>query len=328
MKLLTNLPKYDNIILKEKKSVPTAYALPSKKNIGKNAQQSKVAKLCAFYLMIRRNRMKRTILIFITLIILLCSFAGCNQNDEDSTKANSETTEYSYSSHTVSSGDKSINPIKELSYVKEYSMDGTPLFSENNIEKHSIIKDSEINLSDIPTIVADTEVSVTPHNLPVDSDRSWTGNPGVYTTEFKKYDEYHRPGWKGLHLLPSGTYIIVFFEDEDSRNTQNEGEKYSVTRYENIFKLIVPERKTTSIYYSLSFNEESYFASDFTPKEKYQGGERVEIKLQLVHDQYYIVCINGESIPMIGSDNVSVIYAFIMPNEDAKIEIKTASPNW
>ena len=59
---------------------------------------------------------------------------------------------------------------------------------------------------------------------------------------YENYDGYSNLVWSELHLLPAGEYIVVFGEYGDTRNTSEETETYWLLSYENVFRLIVPEK--------------------------------------------------------------------------------------
>ena len=228
-----------------------------------------------------------------------------------------ENEKYSYSSAIISSGHDNIKPITVSLFAEEYSQSGESLFCADGMGSDGVFSDPETNISDFPTIVADRAVTATP------SAYSNIGNPCVYNINYEENDQYSHPGWNGLHLLPAGEYIVVFYEKTDSRNTNSESETYWITRYENIFRLIVPEREVGDTYYSLTFNRTYPLADDYNIDTKYRAGERVELKLELVTEQYYEVIVGDERAVMIGNEDTYVIYAFIMPAGDAHVQIKT-----
>ena len=86
--------------------------------------------------------------------------------------------------------------------------------------------------------------------------------------------------------------------------------------------MIVPEREVGDTYYSLTFNRTYPLADDYNIDTKYRAGERVELKLELVTEQYYEVIVGDERAVMIGNEDTYVIYAFIMSAEDAHVQIK------
>ena len=233
--------------------------------------------------------------------------------------AQNENENYSYSSAIISSGNGNIKPIKTLVYTNEYSKDGEALLCGDGMGSYGIFSNPETKLSDFPTIVANSNVSV------AGSATSKLGNPHVYNVNYEENNKYSHPGWNGLHLLPAGEYIVVFYENTDSRNTNSESETYWISQYENIFRLIVPERELGDTYYSLTFNQTHALADDYDINTRYRAGERVELRLQMVFEQYYEVLVNGEKAVMIGSEDTYIIYAFIMPEGDAHVQIKEVS---
>ena len=233
--------------------------------------------------------------------------------------AQNEKEKYTYSSAIISSGNDNIKPIKTLVYTNEYSKSGEALLCGDGEGRYGVFSDPEAKVSDFPTIVADSVVTVTP------SAHSKIGNPHIYNVNYEENDKYPYPGWNGLHLLPAGEYIVVFYENTDSRNTNSESETYWLTQFENIFRLIVPEREVGDTYNSLTFNQTYSLADDFDLTAKYRAGDRVELKLELVYEQYYEIGIGDNSAMQIGSDSSYVYYAFIMPEGNAYVQIKEVS---
>lgn len=121
--------------------------------------------------------------------------------------------------------------------------------------------------------------------------------------------------------MPAGEYVVAFYETVDSRNGGNEGDTYWITQYENIFRLIVPEREMGEAQYSLTFNKTYALDENFDLNAKYRAGERVELRLELVYEQYYKIRVGDEYAVQIGSESPWVIFAFIMPEGDAYVEI-------
>ena len=58
---------------------------------------------------------------------------------------------------------------------------------------------------------------------------------------------------------------------------------------------------------------------------KYRAGERVELRLELVYEQYYEIRVGDEYAVQIGSESPWVIFAFIMPEGDVSVEITEVS---
>ncbi len=233
--------------------------------------------------------------------------------------AQNENEEYGYSSAVISSGGESINPIRTLVYTNEYSKDGTPGLCGDGDGAYRIFSDPETKLSNLPTIVANGEVTLTP---PEDSKIS---SPRIYKTNPLDHNEYEQTSWEGLHLLPEGEYVVVFSENTDSRNTNPDAETYWISQFEQILRLIVPARELGGSYYSLTFNQTYSLADDFDLNAKYRSGERVELKLETVFEQYYEVSVNGEKAVMTDGDFSYATFVFIMPEGDAYVEIKEIS---
>ncbi|MBR2387501.1 MAG: hypothetical protein IKB02_01890 [Clostridia bacterium] len=233
--------------------------------------------------------------------------------------AQNENDEYGYSSAVISCGEDSINPIRTLVYTNEFAKDGTPLLCGDGDGAYRIFSNPKTKLSELPTIVANGEVTLTP---PKDSKIS---SPRIYKTNPLDYNEYEQTSFEGLHLLPVGEYVVVFSENTDSRNTNPDADTYWISQYEQIFRLIVPARELGKGYYSLTFNQTYSLADDFDLNTKYRAGERVELKLETVFEQYYEVSVNGEKAVMTGGDFSYATFVFIMPEGEAHVEIKEIS---
>lgn len=240
-------------------------------------------------------------------VITIIELTGQNENEK-----------YSYSSAIVSVGDKGINPIQTLAHTTEYSKEGEPWLFGDGMGYYGIFSDPEAKRSDFPTIVAEGELEATVMGT------SELGNPRVFGMDYEEY-KYSHPGWNGLHLLPAGEYLVVFYENTDTRKTNPDADTYWLTTFENVFRLIVPERELGDRYYSLEFNQTYSLYDGYDISTKYRAGERVELRLEMVFEQYYEVTAADNKAVMIGSDDSYVIYAFIMPEGDARVEIKEVS---
>lgn len=222
-----------------------------------------------------------------------------------------------YSTIKISSGDEYINPIETLFYQNEYSMDGSPFLFADGAGSYGIFSDTETRLSDFPTLVTNEEITV---SAPSYSDITV---PRIRDANYEELDLKIK-GWDVLHLLPEGEYVVVFGEITDSRDMRDETESYWITCNENVFRLIIPQRRLGENYHSLVItDDENALTDDFDRNAKYRAGERVELKLAMVTEQYYEVFVNGEEIPMLGWDAYTNVFAFIMPDCDAEIEIKS-----
>ena len=232
--------------------------------------------------------------------------------------AQNENEKYSYSSAIVGTADKGVNPIQTLAHTTQYTSDGEPWLFGDGMGYYGIFSDEETKVSDFPTIVAEGKLEATVQGS------SALGNPRVFGMDYEEY-KYSHPGWNGLHLLPEGEYLVVFYENKDTRKTNPNDDTYWVTVYENIFRLVVPEREMGEDYYSLTFNQTYSLDREYDLNTKYRAGERVEIRLQLVYEQYYEVTVGDEKAVMIGNEDTYVIYVFIMPEGDAHVQIKEVS---
>lgn len=225
---------------------------------------------------------------------------------------------YEYSDVTigVKNGAESINPIQTFAWIREYKSDWDVVAYADGLGYRQLFDDENFYISTLPAIVATDELTVTaPENLSVG------GGFDIYDIEGNPY-KYDRTGLKSLHLLPAGEYIVSFFERTDSRDTDPSAKTYWWTQYDNVFRLIVPERTMGNTYHSLSFNETSSLIDGFDVNAKYRSGERVEIVLSTVTEQYYRLFVNGKEIPMLTSDLSWSVFAFFMPDGDAHVEIE------
>ncbi len=226
---------------------------------------------------------------------------------------------YTYSSTVISAKDAHIKPIRTLVFTNEYSKDGQELLCGDGMGSYGVFSDPNTKVTEFPTLVANEKVIA---EAPAAVKR---GNPRVYDLNFEVVQTYASPGWNGLHLLPAGEYVVEFTETADSRNSGYEAETYSITQYESIFRLIVPERGIGEAQYSLFFNRTNALDENFDLNAKYRAGERVELRLELVYEQYYEVIVGDDRAIQIGSDSPWVIFAFIMPDGDAYVEITEVS---
>ena len=223
---------------------------------------------------------------------------------------------YSYSSAIVSSGNIGIQPIKTLAWSDEYSKDGECQLCSDGMGYYGIFSDPETKLTDLPTLVADGKITVTAPEY------SKIGSARVFDTNFEHFEDHSN--FESLHQLPAGEYVIVFFENTDSRNTNPDGKTYWLTQYENVFRLTVPAREIGQTAHSLVFNNTSSLTDDFDINAKYRSGERVKITLMAVTEQYYRVFLGGKELSPIKNDEnyYYTTFAFIMPEGDAEISIE------
>lgn len=232
--------------------------------------------------------------------------------------AQNKNEKYSYSSAIVSSGDSGIQPIKTLAWSDEYSKDGECQLCSDGMGYYGIFSDPETKLTELPVLVADGKITVTA------PEHSEIGSVRVFDTNFEHFEDHSN--FDSLHHLPVGEYVIVFFENTDSRKTNPNEKTYWLTQYENIFRLSVPARKISDEQYSILFNDTSAL-TDFDINAKYRAGERVKFTLTAVTEQYYRVFLGEEELSLIRNDEnyYYTTFAFIMPEGGAKIRIEVVS---
>ena len=238
----------------------------------------------------------------------LLLFTAQNQNEK-----------YTYSSAIVSTGGEGIQPIKTLAWTDKYSKDGECQLCGDGMGYYGVFSDPETKLSELPVLVADGKITVTaPEHARVSGAR-------VFDSYFEHFEDHS--GFEGLHLLPAGEYVVVFFENTDSRKTDPDAETYWLTQYENVFRLTVPAREIGAEYHSLVFADASEVLPGFDVNKQYRAGERVKIPLYAVTEQYYRFYVNGEEINPIKNDEdyYYTTFAFIMPDSNAEIRIEVVS---
>lgn len=232
--------------------------------------------------------------------------------------AQNKNEKYSYGSPIVSSGGSGIQPIETLSYTNEYTIDGESLICADGMGYYGIFSDPETKLTEIPVLVAEGKITVTA------PEHSKIGSVRVFDTNFEHFEDHSN--FDSFHHLPVGEYVIVFFENTDSRKTNPNGKTYWLTQYENIFRLSVPARKISDEQYSILFNNTSAL-TNFDINAKYRAGERVKFTLTAVTEQYYRVFLGEEELSPIKNDEnyYYTTFAFIMPEGGAKIRIEVVS---
>ena len=146
-----------------------------------------------------------------------------------------ENEKYRYSTEVISSGGGSISPVDTLVYTNQYAKDGTPLLCGDGDGRYKFFGDPEAKPSDLPTIVVDGEVVLTPSKNSI-----VTGGTAVYKTTPLDSGVYMYLPWEELHLLPAGEYVVVYDVDTDSRDTNPNVETYWLSSFERIFCLVVP----------------------------------------------------------------------------------------
>ncbi len=148
---------------------------------------------------------------------------------------------YQYSSTVVNSGAEGIRPIRTLSWKTQYAANGNELLTGDGEGSYGLFRDPGTDPNTFPTLTVSGEITV---NV---SEHTKIGTPTVYDLDYEPIES--SPGWKELHMLPVGEYIVVFSETEDERNTRWGLGKYWVTGYENVFRIIIlPSGKMNEFY--------------------------------------------------------------------------------
>ena len=218
----------------------------------------------------------------------------------------------------VKNGRESINPVQTLVWLNEYAANGETIVNADGAGCYQIFGDPRFKPTDLPAVVATDELTVT---VPEASEiRSII----IYDLNCKPM-EYEAIELSALHLLPAGEYIVVIYQITDSRVINPDAEIYSICGYDDVFRLIVPEKSVGGAPHSLTFNTTSPVSDDFDVNATYRAGETVAIPLETVTEQYYRVFANGEEIQMLSCDLCWSVFAFVMPDEDVYIEIQEVS---
>ncbi len=226
-----------------------------------------------------------------------------------------DTGKFGYCSTVISCGGQEIKPVRTLVYANEYSITGgEALLYGDGVPFWEIFSHSGAKLSDIPTIVANEKIEISP------PEHSEIYQPDIRNTNFESLDLHST--WDELHLLPEGEYLISFYRKIDSRDDKENEETYWIILYENVFRLVILPKELRGGYHSLVFNNESALAPDFNAKEKYRAGDTVRLKLVTLTEHYYRVYVNGEEISRTESDLYYSFFEFVMPDKDAHIEIQ------
>ena len=146
------------------------------------------------------------------------------------------TVEYDYSQTVISSGKGQINPISCFLYENGYDADGNGTYCADGYGVYWIFEMREyVCAEDFPMLVLDGEVKIT--STPVNA--YTTGSVSLYGLDFQRIE--YSGGWSGLTDLPAGDYLVVYFEEYDSRGCNPEPQEYSIAGFECLFRLLVRE---------------------------------------------------------------------------------------
>ena len=210
---------------------------------------------------------------------------------------------------------ESITPRRAFARTQELDENYRVVAYANGLGYKRLFDGESFDISDLPVIAATDELTVTkPDGM------SLAGGLYIYDLEGTPY-KYDRAHLEDLHLLPAGEYVVRLIEIIEARDGD---ETYFRTEYDNVFRLVVPERVLGDVSHSLSFNDTSLILDDyFDINATYRTGERVELPIELLFDVSCRAFANGEEIPRLtDSFDYGMVFVFFMPDEDVYIEIQ------
>ncbi len=153
-----------------------------------------------------------------------------------------ENSEYEYSPITVSSGGKTIKPIRSLVGGSAMHADGSFMLCDG--VGISIIFGKDHLLPTVPLLVYDGGITV---DIP---ECNKLGYVAIYDLEWQHLNGYKNASLRELDYLPAGDYIVVFSARYDTRKLNpSEYEQYD---YDDIFRLTVPSKTAEKNEYRYS----------------------------------------------------------------------------
>ena len=215
----------------------------------------------------------------------------------------------------VKNSTESIKPRRAFARTQELDENYRVVAYANGLGYKRLFDGESFDISDLPVIAATDELTLTkPDGMRV------AGGLYIYDLEGNPY-KYDRADLEDLHLLPPGEYVVRLTEIIEARDGD---ETYFRTEYDNVFRLVVPERVLGDVSHSLSFNDTSLILDDyFDINATYRTGERVELPIELLFDVSCRAFANGEEIPRLtDSFDYGMVFVFFMPDEDVYIEIQ------
>ncbi len=144
--------------------------------------------------------------------------------------------QYDYSPVIVTSGDNKINPISL--YLATTTYKNGHIISADDGGGADMFFDSDPDQSAFPTITLEGELDIIP---PVNY---YCTGYRIFDTEFNYLDQTFSSIHE-LSALSHGTYIVVYYEEYDTRGDVADGDitEYSIVEHHGVFKLIVPEKQ-------------------------------------------------------------------------------------
>lgn len=153
-----------------------------------------------------------------------------------------ENSEYEYSPIAVSSGGKTIKPIRMLVGGSVWHADGSGMVCDG--PGVGVFWDNKKLLPTIPLLVFDGCISA---EVP-----EYNAIRGVviYDLEWERLNGYNNTSLRELDYLPAGDYIVVFSVRYDTKpRDPNEYERYD---YDDLFRLAVPSKTAEKTEYNYS----------------------------------------------------------------------------
>lgn len=153
-----------------------------------------------------------------------------------------ENSEYEYSPIAVSSGGKTIKPIRMLVGGSVWHADGSGMVCDGVGAGKFMGK--EHLLSTIPLLVCDGGISV---EVP---EYNEIQGVAIYDLEWERLNGYNNTSLRELDYLPAGDYIVVFSVRYDTKpRDPSEYERYD---YDDLFRLTVPSKTAEKTEYNYS----------------------------------------------------------------------------
>lgn len=153
-----------------------------------------------------------------------------------------ENSEYEYSPITVSSGGKSINPIRALVGGSAQSADGSYMICDGI--GISILWGKNHLLPTVPLLVYEDGIAV---DVP---EYNEIQGVAIYDLEWERLNGYNNTSIRELDYLPAGDYIVAFSVKYDTRPLDpNEYENFG---YDDIFRLTVLSNTSEKVEYNYS----------------------------------------------------------------------------
>lgn len=153
-----------------------------------------------------------------------------------------ENSEYEYSTIAVSSGGKTIKPIRMLVGGSVWHADGSGMVCDGVGAGKFMGK--EHLLSTIPLLVCDGGISV---EVP---EYNEIQGVAIYDLEWERLNGYNNTSLRELDYLPAGDYIVVFSVRYDTKpRDPSEYERYD---YDDLFRLTVPSKTAEKTEYNYS----------------------------------------------------------------------------